>query len=512
MAAIGGWSTVGGAYTTGALFGLAAGLGTAGAGTSSGAGRSTAGGSSFGPAYLLGGLLGGKPTVNYSGSLYSALAAYPSAAGKERTAALKSAAAKIDAGDLASGRAQAQGVLDKNPRDPAALAVVAHAYLKEQDYKEAERYYARAVALAPSSSRLQSSLRNVRTLQKGDDEVLSIARRMLAGPYTRSDGLRLLFHLTERSPDSVEAYLALAEGFTAARKPLQVLGSLQEALAAADSSGDLDKVITRARAFVAEHGQVGLGHNLLGRALVKAGRTDEGLRELKIATEVAPDNAAYAEDVAGGYIERAAARVEAGKLTSARADLDAAFAINPSDSGYREVAARLSLAQAGKEITGYRYNRALLELNRAYSAAPDAAAFKKRLAALYVRVARYYDNKDDESLARICYTKAYELDPSSTLARRYTAQLSHETGLDYLDKSIHVKALEHLQRAHQTEPANQTYKKDLARAYHGRGLELERQNKLTEAITAYEQGFLLDPSNTALGTDLSEAINQRDGA
>ncbi|UCG32259.1 MAG: hypothetical protein JSU68_11395 [Phycisphaerales bacterium] len=513
MPTIGGLSAIGGAAITGALYAAPGGS------TSRTFSNAT---SLFGPAFLL----GGTTSTSITSGLYTALggalgglssnsaaarATYPSAADDKRRAALESAAAKIDAGDTRGGRAEAQALLNKNPRDPAALSIVAHSYLKEQDYKEAERYYAWALAFLPTNAALQSSLQNARTLQRSDDEVLAEARRRSSNPQTQTDGLRLLFYLTERSPDHVEAYLALADGFQAARKPLQVLGSLQEALAAAEDSDELGGVITRAKAFVDKHGRVGLGHNILGRALVKAGRVDEGIRELKIATERAPDNAAYGDDLASAYVERAEDHVQAGRMSSAKADLDTAFSINPSDSMYREVAARLSLAQAEREMTEYRYSRALAQLNRAYSSATDDESFRRRLSASYVRLARYYHNKGDENIARDAYKKAYELDSNST-ARRYAAQLSHEKGVDYLSKTIHVKAIEHLEYAHQVERANATFKQDLAQAYHQYGLELLRQDKLNEGIRYLEKAFALTPTNGELGTDLSEALHQRDAA
>ena len=515
MSTIGGLSAVGGAAISSALYAASGGS------TSATSSSST---SFFGPAFLLGGSASSKNTTS---GLYTALGdavgglssnaaaawtTYSTAANEERRAALESAATLIDAGDTAGGREEAQALLDKNPRDPAALSIVAHSYLKEQNYKEAERYYARALAFLPSNASLQSSLQNVRTLQRSDDDVLAEAKHKLASPQTLTDGLRLLFYLTERSPDNAEAYLAMADGFQAAGKPLQVLGSLQEALAAADDADELNGVITRAQAFVDRYGQVGLGHNVLGRALLKAGRSDEAIRELKIATERAAENVAYADDLASAYVERAEDHVQAGRMSSAKADLDTAFSINPSDSKYREVAARLSLAQAEREMTGYRYSRALFQLNRAYSAAPDDESFRKRLSAAYVRLARYYHNNGDENIARDAYKKAYDLDSSSSAARRYAAQLSHEKGLDYLSKTIYVKAIEDLEYAYQAERANATYKEDLSRAYHRYGLELLRQDELDDAICYMEKAFALAPTNAEIGADLSDAIRQRDAA
>lgn len=476
--------------------------------------------SAFGPASLLSG-----STQDFTQGLYNSLStllaagktritagasASASASQKQRAQALESAVTRIDAGDTRGGRAIAEGLLAKNGNDVAAMHLVAHSHLTEGDYKQAERYYARASALAPDNARLKSDLANVRTLQKNDDEVLAEARRQIKSPAHRTGGLRLLLYLSDRRPADAQVYLALADGFAAARQPLQVIGALQEAVKHADQN-QIDEVITRAEKLVEDHSEVGLPHNILGRALQKAGRLGEAIIELEAATNIAPDNTAYRKDLAGGYIARAQAKLAAGSMTSAETDLQTARSIDPGNSGLAEPTARVAAHRAGRYITGGLYNRALGELNTAAAKAPNDAGFKKKLSALYIRVAARFQNQDMDSQALSSYIKAYELDPTAAVARRNVAELSHQEGLDAMDRLDYDGAITHLDRAYQTYRANVTYRQDLARAYDLRGQFRMSLSKLDLAIEDFKKGVILDPSNTSLNANLSTALTQSSG-
>ena len=116
-------------------------------------------------------------------------------------------------------RSNLQWLLARNADDVSATRLIAHSYLAQRDYKQAERFYSRAAGLKPGNARIRSDLSNVRTLQKNDDEVLREARRILKSPDRRVQGLRLLLRLADRSPNNARAYVALADGFAAAKAP-----------------------------------------------------------------------------------------------------------------------------------------------------------------------------------------------------------------------------------------------------------------------------------------------------
>jgi len=206
------------------------------------------GGSAFGPAFILGGSTAGLTDGLYSslGSLLSATrpplppgkTRNKSPAERKRATSLTVAAAKITIGDAAGGRAIAEKLLDANPTDVGAIHVVARSFLADRNYDQAERYFARASGLAPNNATLRGELAAARSLKKDDADAIADARRKLASPAHRADGLRLLSYLSDRSPTNAEVDLALADGFTAARQPAQVVRSLGAALRHASGAPD----------------------------------------------------------------------------------------------------------------------------------------------------------------------------------------------------------------------------------------------------------------------------------
>ncbi len=418
---------------------------------------------------------------------------------------LKAAAASIDAGDTKGGRKQAQQLLRKQPNNATALHLVGQSYLVEKDYKLAERAYAKVAALAPNNARVKRDLADARTLQKSDDQVLKHARSKLISPAHRTDGLRLLLHLTDRSPDNVDAYLALADGFTDARQPLQVMGALQKALDKADED-QIDEVIVRAKKLSEKQSGVGLTHNILGSALQKAGRYREAMSELKRAVEIAPNNLAYTSDLAGAHVAQARAKLDSGDVAGARADLEIAQSLDASNAGLGEVSARVAAERAEGFITAGLYNRALSELHTASSKAPDDAQFKASVASKYLRVAAHYDDLDADSIALTSYQKAYELDPTSEVARRHIGELSYQAGLDAIGRLDYDGAITHLDRAYQTSRGTASYRQELARAYDLRGQRYQILDELSKAIADFKTGVGLDPTNTSLDANLSAAL------
>lgn len=402
---------------------------------------------------------------------------------------------------------EAQGLLKKNVNDIAALRVVADSYLAEQDYKHAERIYTRGLKLAPNNARLQADLQDVRTLQKSDKEVLSVARRKLASAAQRGEGLRLLVRLVDRSPDNAEAFAALADGFSAARMPRQVVGALQEAVKHADKE-QIGQVVDQAETLVGKYPNVGLTHNLLGRALQKAGRFDDAITKLKDALAVEPENIAYADDLADVYVARADTKRASGNARSAETDLQAARGLAPPSQRLNEVTARVAFDRAREYILAGRYAGAVGKLNTAANNAPDDAEFKKEVAFLYLRAAIHFEKKDADAAALANYLKAYELDASSTVARQRVGQLSHDKGLSALDAKNYDAAIIHLERAYGTYRADATYGQDLARAYDLRGQQQVSLGKLDEALEDFKRGIEVDPSNSSLSANYSAAVLQ----
>lgn len=439
-------------------------------------------------------------------SASTGVAAPSSLSDKAPADALKRVANTLTQGDTQGGRTAAQGLLERFPGDSDATRMVGVSYMLEGEYKKAEHVYARAAAFDRDNPRLAEDLSVARTLQGADDEVFAVARRYLDSPFHRSQAMHLLKYLTDRSPDRADAYLALADAFSAEGKPEQALGSLQEALRHADDS-QTEEVITKASQLAKDHPQVGLPRNLLGRALKKTGHLDEAISQLKTASDIAPYNIPYAKDLAGAYASRSISRLAAGNTDGAVMDMNSANEISPTDPTVKEATARVDAHRARQDIVKRHYASALGRLASARNKAPDDAKFKKELSSLYSTIAAHYQGSGDDTQALASYTKALELDPQSTSSRKKVAQLSYSLGLEAKTAKRYDRAVNLLQTAYDTYHLDSSYGRELAGAYNLRG-ELHRSLGEDDlALEDFTKGIKLDPSNASLAANYASALD-----
>ncbi len=478
-------------------------------------------GADAGPAFLLGGKAPTASSGVYdaTGLLLNTATGQAQAEGaspqsnpehQRHQQALASAAASIKKGDLQAGRAELQTLLDKDPADTVALRFMGHSYMAERDYQRAERLYARASSLDPQDERARDDLLAARTLQKPDAEALAEVRQKLQSPSHRVESLRLLFKLSERSPRNADVYLALADGFKSAGKPLQVVGALQEALRHADQQ-QIGGVIERARAFAGEHPQVGLAHNILGRSLAKGEQYGEAIRQLKSAQDLAPENLAYAGDLAGAYVARARQLLGAGSVESAETDLHSAQRIDPTVGGVSDVYAGVAAIRAGRDVAHGLFRKAAARLNSVASNPPDDLELKEQLASVFMRIGIHHKTQGDNTLALDNYERAYALDPDSAVARRNVGELSHAKGVAALNAYEYDNAVRHLERSYDTYRADASNGQDLARAYDARGQRRVSADELADAIVDFKKGIAADPTNMTLSAHYAAALALRAG-
>ena len=501
---IGSFSSISGSLlgsTSTSLSGLLTGTGS---GNNSGSGAAyTLGGSTTdftsGIYSNLGNLLGvTQPNIQVGGAAAEKRA-------EERQATINQSAALIDAGNTAAGRRIAEEMLDERGDDITAIRLVGLSYLAEQDYVQAERFFSRAAGLRPGDSELRADAEAARILQRSDDEVLAEGRKRLDNAGQRVNGIRLLLRLTDRSPDNGEAYLALADGFQDARQPVQVIGALQEALSLSSGS-DLEGVIARAESLVDDEPTLGIAHNILGRALLKAGDVEKAISRLRTATTVAPENLAYRGDLAEAFFARSELFLERGDVLSALGSLEAGRAIDPGNTAARPLEGRIAAKRGEKLLNAGLYSRALSELNKAKLRGPDDVAFKRELSVSFARLARRFELDDSRALALSTYRKAYELNEDSGFARRKVAELSYAEGVDALDNGNFDSAVEHLGRAYDLQRGNDTYRTQLSAALVQRGSSLLEDGEIESAIEDFERAFELDPSNSEADQQLSAAL------
>ena len=422
--------------------------------------------------------------------------------------AITAAAERISGGDLSGGRADAEEILKDDPKNIEAVRLVAVTYLLEGDYRQAEQMYSRAAALVPDNAGYQDDVRIAQSLQSSDEEVLAVARREMTNPATRNRALRLLGQLTGRSPDSLDAYLALADGFTLAQKPESVFAALA---GAAERAGDsrIDEVASRARDVAARLPQAASVHNLLGRVLLQTGDLDEGITELTQAADLDPYKLSFGTDLAVGYATRSLSRLESGDLSGARMDVTAAKVIAPTDPVVAEATARVAVYEARRDIATQRYSSALGKLSIAYYKRPGDAEFAEKLAALYTGLGTHLEGRSDDALALSAFAKAYALDPSSTVARKKVAELSFSLGVEAVDAKDYDKAITMLEQAYETYRLSSDYGQALANAYDLRGQLRVSLDELDLAIEDFKRGSSVDPTNTSLSAHYAAAVNQK---
>lgn len=469
--------------------------------------------SSFGPAFKL-----GAATTNFAQGLYNSLGSLltsqmvsgvpttDSRAAEERLETLKAIAAKIDSGDVKGGRDDALKLLERRADDITVIRLVANTYLAEKNYVEAERYSKRAAGLVPGNATLRGDVTIAAALQKNDQEVLAEARRLVKTPEQRTTGLRLLLRLTDRSPNSAEAYLIMADGYAANRQPAQELVALNEAVSRADA-GEAEEIIGRARKLAGKYPKLGLPHNLQGRAYIKTGRLNDAIKELEIAVKLTPENGGYVIDLADAYVARANDKLARGDSAGVTTDLNSAQRLDPFSTGLAEATGRLALHDARRDVMLGRYVNALNNLRTAASKGPNDASFNKKVAALYTAVGAHFRDNDGDTTALLAFSKAYELDPTSVTARNNVGTLAHKLGLEALSNKSYFSAVSYLEQAYQTKKTDTTYRTDLAKALDARGLDLQGDGKLFEAIEDFKRAYRLDPTNASIEANLTAALS-----
>ncbi len=462
----------------------------------------------FGPAFLLGGSAdaftagvydaAARRAAQRSGAVRRGLA-------RKRQRLIHEAVRQINRGNFGAARTIASRLLKRDVNDVAALRLAGKSYLREQQYDLAQRFFARAAALAPHSEAAQRDLRDARLLARSDAEVLKVARQKLASRATRSDAMRLLGHLARRSPDNAEVFTLLGQGYLDAGVDKRALDALDAALEHA-SKRQVSAILAQARQLVARQPESGATHNLLGRALRKAGRFDDAIGELAAATRLTPGHAGYVRDLAGAYVARGLELLKRGKTTLAGVDIERARALDIDNPSLDEAEARIAADRGEQHLMAGRFGKALAELKQAADKAPQLdERFRRHVATLLARLGSAFKANNDDGSALTAFARALKVAPGLSIAQINVAELSYSEGQKALTDNRFDDAIAHFQRAREADPSEKIYRTALADAFDQRGFVFLGLGEIDAALHDFRAGIALDPTNSSLFGHLRQA-------
>jgi len=371
---------------------------------------------------------------------------------------------ELDAGNTAKARQIAQDLLEEDGQDVAAAHILGSAYLAEGDYDQAEKYFARAAMLAPSSERFASDLENVKLLKKSDDEVLEAAARLVADPERQVDGIRLLAHLSDRSPGNARAHMMLGDALMNQGWAGPAVSAYRNALVAAEEA-DMDVLVGRFRDLAKKAPQAAVTHSLLGQGLQKQGRFADALTELKWAAQIMPTNQSYKQAVGWVLGDMGNEALEEGRAADAIRHYEEAIELDSSADTLKSGLSRAHLEMSKWWQSRGLDDKAFTELSTAKQLLPSADEdLTKDLAQAFHLMGSQYRHAGELDWAISSFKRAYDLDPSNFDYRTNLARTYDAKGTERFDAGEYEQAETQYQLAVDLFPGNENYQARLQAA------------------------------------------------
>lgn len=379
-------------------------------------------------------------SLGQQAALSQALAKAQERQAEEQQAIIDSAVDALDAHDFDKAREIAQDMLKKDGQSAVATHIMGRADLAEGDYAGAEKHFARAAMLAPSSTRFASDLNVVRQLKRPEADALDEAGKLINNPYQRDEGMRLLAYLAERNPDSTEAHMMLGDALMEEGQAAEAVTSYRNALVAADDN-TLTALVARFRDMVEQSPDVGVTHSLLGQALQKQGKYDEAMTHLKMAADIAPENTSYHYALASVQADMGFEALDAGKTSDAIRYLEQAYAVEPGNESYQKGLSEAHLEMANWWQSHGVNRKAFDELNSAKTFLPDDdEKLAGKLSRAFNTLGDRYMADDDIDWAISSYKRAHELDTSNLTYRHELSSAYEQRGTSYFDAADYEMA------------------------------------------------------------------------
>ncbi len=353
----------------------------------------------------------------------------------------------------------------------------------------------------------------MRALQKGADATMARANRLLNDPSTRGGGVRLLETYLKKNPKDVEARVAVANAYLAARNSIKGLFHYSQAMSAANKT-QLQNLEERFTELVEKSPQDAFARNLLGKAQARLGKLDEALETLHAASDLADGAFAYRSDEADVLVQLGKEALKRGDLTGAFSQIEQALVLNPTSGAGKLARGEAFAARAEKRLQQGDLKRAIQDFDKAARDARggDAADLRERIARGVYSVGRRLEGErvasgDDIGDEIVAFQTAYELDPQNETYKRKLADTRYALGQQYLADEEYADAAASFQRAYDLYNNNSTYKAAAIDAYRRDGDEKLADYRHDGAIAAYRRAYLLDSSDTTSKSKLGNAYN-----
>lgn len=425
----------------------------------------------LGPDYLLSILSsssGGSATSGYSEMVQSRLPAPDSLAGEKRATILEQAAAQMKEDDFAGARDTVQSLLKDNPTDPTANYITGRAYLKEGQYREAERYFVQVASATPDNEQAQSDLEAVRVLQRGEAATLVQIKRMLANDQTAPAGVRLAGYLLESKPENLDARLALADYYDRLKKPGAAGAMYVEALdhVTGDRAGEL---ATRIEAFATAYPDDPAAHDLLAQAYAAAGQLNQAEEEFNKALALSKEDPAFQtalkQDFADVYTKLGHEALNRNDERDAVDYFDKALKLNRDDTRQTDVVT-LQTTIGERALRGGVINVALRAFAQAAANIPttEGEAWRERLIRDYGQLATKLNEAGDLRRAISARLGAYQLDTSDDTLKRKLADAYDAYGQEFFNEGKYGEALRQFKAAAKLYPNEHTYVSHISNA------------------------------------------------
>ncbi len=404
-------------------------------------------------------------------------------------------------------------LLKDNPTNAAAIHALGYAWMAERDYEQAEQLFLKAHAIDPTAG-YNLDADYARLLRKDDAIVLTRARALVESGQ-RSEGIRLLLTLTERSPGYTPARVllgtALLDDGDGNNGLMQIATAIRNARP--DEFAGLESLL--ADLIRAAPGAVFV-RQLAGKLQLRQGRYEEALATFLAARQLSEDPVANDRDLASAYVGIGRERLRHRDIAGAITAFEQAKTYDATGRATKEALAEAYIMRAERAVNARDYKSAAAD----YALAADTLGtygtrdLRARAASGAYLTGRALERARIDSGGAIdtevvAFQAAYELDSENDTYREHLAEIRNALGDQHTAAGELEEAAAAYKRAYELDRHNASYKANTINAYLAWGDDRLYNLNYSDAIDAYLQAFNIDRDNEAARLKLANGYNAR---